>query len=196
MSWIPNRTEALALLQAYNQQESLVKHALAVEAVMLHFATLFEADNVEEWAVVGLLHDLDYEMYPDQHCRQTEAILKEKDMDPKLIRAIISHGYGMCTDVKPESDMEKVLYTIDELTGLITAAALMRPSRSVLDLSLKSLKKKYKAPSFAAGVDRSIIANGATLLGWELDRVLQETINGMQTAAADLGLDGSLADES
>ncbi len=190
MSWIPNRTEALALLEQYNRQDNLRKHALAVEAVMRHFAALFPGADADEWGLVGLLHDLDYEQFPEQHCTKTAEILRGVDLEPRLVRAIVSHGYGICSDVKPEIDLEKVLYTIDELTGLVTATALMRPSRSVLDLELKSLKKKFKTPSFAAGVNRDVVRQGAEWLGWELDRVLEETIRGMQTAAAALGLAG------
>lgn len=192
MSWMPNRAEALALLEQYNQQDNLRKHALAVEAVMRHFATLFTGADADEWGLVGLLHDLDYEKFPEQHCTMTAQILRDLDLEPRLVRAIVSHGYGICSDVKPESDLEKVLYTIDELTGLVTATALMRPSRSVLDLELKSLKKKFKTPSFAAGVNRDVVRQGAEWLGIELDRVLEETIRGMQTAAASLGLAGDI----
>ncbi|MDW7657825.1 MAG: hydrolase [Bacillota bacterium] len=192
MSWIPNRTEALDLLKRYNKQDGLIKHARSVEAVMRHFSTFFTGADADEWGIIGLLHDLDYEQYPDQHCQKTGEILQELDMEPRLVRAILSHGYGICTDIKPESDLEKVLYTIDELTGLVTASVLMRPSRSILDLELKSLKKKFKTPSFAAGVNRDIIRQGAEWLGWELDTVLLETINGMKAVAADLALDGSL----
>ena len=190
MSWIPSREEALELLKQYNSQEGLVKHALVVEAVMRHFAGFFPGSDVDEWGLVGLLHDLDYEKYPDEHCQMTEKILSDLDFAPHLLRAILSHGYGICTDVKPETDLEKVLYTIDELTGLVTATVLMRPSRSILDLGLKSLKKKFRSPSFAAGVDRELVQKGADLLGWELDKVMQETINGMKTAAEQLGMAG------
>lgn len=193
MGWIPDRTEALDLLKRYNKQESLIKHALAVEAVMRHFSTFFAGADADEWGNIGLLHDLDYEQYPDLHCQKTGEILKDLDMEPHLVRAILSHGYGICTDIKPETDLEKVLFTIDELTGLVTASVLMRPSRSILDLELKSLKKKFKTPSFAAGVNRDIIRQGADWLGWDLDTVLCETINGMKAAAAELALDGSLA---
>lgn len=190
MSWIPSRQEALDLLHKYNSQEGLIKHALAVEAVMRHFAGFFPGSNQDEWGLVGLLHDLDYEKYPEEHCQMTERILSELDFAPLLLRAILSHGYGICTDIKPETDLEKVLYTIDELTGLITATVLMRPSRSILDLGLKSLKKKFKSPSFAAGVDRELVQKGADLLGWELDRVMEETIKGMQAVANELDLAG------
>ncbi len=153
----------------------------------------FPGADPDEWGMAGLLHDLDYEKYPDQHCHKAAEILQDDGYDRTLIRAVMSHGYGIVTDIKPERDLEKVLYTIDELTGLITAAALMRPSKSVLDLELKSLKKKYKTPSFAAGVDRSIIEKGAEMLGWTLDDVLESTIQAMRTVATDIGLDGSAA---
>ena len=190
MSWKPNREQAWNLLKDYNQNQALIAHALAVEGVMRHFASFFAPEEKDTWGIIGLLHDLDYEQYPEEHCHKTESILKEKDVDPVWIRAIISHGYGICTDIKPETDMEKVLYTIDELTGLVNAAALMRPSRSVMDMNLKSLKKKFKTPSFAAGVNRDIVRQGSEMLGWELDRVMEETIQGMRQVAADIGLDG------
>lgn len=190
MSWKPNRAEAWTILTQYNQNESLVKHALAVEAVMRHFAGLFAGADADQWGVLGLLHDLDYEQFPDRHCHKTGEILADLDVDPDLIRAILSHGYGICTDIRPESEREKVLYTIDELTGLITASVLMRPSRSILDFEVASLKKKFKTPSFAAGVNRDIVRQGANWLGWELDRVLEESIRGMRTAADALGLAG------
>ena len=193
MPWKPDREQALSLLKTYNQTEALIAHALAVEGVMRHFAGYFAPEEADTWGIIGLLHDLDYEQYPDEHCHKTEAILKEKDVEPSWIRAIISHGYGICTDVRPESDMEKVLYTIDELTGLVHAAALMRPSRSVMDMNLKSLKKKFKTPSFAAGVNRDVIRQGSEMLGWELDRVMEETIQGMRKVASEIGLDGGAA---
>lgn len=196
MGWIPERSEALDLLQRYNQKENHIKHALAVEAVMRHFSQFFPDTDPDEWGIVGLLHDLDYEQYPEQHCKKTAEILEELDFEPRLLRAILSHGYGFCTDIKPISDMEKVLYTIDELTGLITANVLMRPSRSILDLELKSLKKKFKSPSFAANVNRDVIRQGADWLGWELDDILDETIKGMKKVASELGLDGSLNETS
>lgn len=153
----------------------------------------FPGADPDEWGMAGLLHDLDYEKYPDQHCHKAAEILQEEGYDNTFIRAVMSHGYGIVTDIKPERDLEKVLYTIDELTGLIMAAALMRPSKSVLDLELKSLKKKYKTPSFAAGVDRSIIEKGAEMLSWTLDDVLDSTIQAMRTVATEIGLDGSAA---
>ena len=187
------RDQAWELLTRYNQSESLRRHALAVEGTMRSLAARFPGADPEEWALAGLLHDLDYEQYPDQHCHKAAQILRDEGYAEPLVRAVLSHGYGIVTDTEPQSDLEKVLYTIDELTGLVTAAALMRPSRSVLDLELKSLKKKYKTPSFAAGVDRSIIENGAARLGWTLDDVLESTILAMREIAASIGLDGTLA---
>lgn len=192
MSIVPTRDQALEILKKYNRSDALQKHALAVEAVMLHFAELLQADNPHIWGITGLLHDLDYEMYPQEHCTKTAEILHNLDIDENIIRGAVSHGYGICSDIKPESDMEKVLYTIDELTGLVAAAVLMRPSQSVLDLTLKSLKKKFKTNSFAAGVDRDIIRSGAVAMGWELDQVLQETIVGMQKAAESLDMVGNI----
>ncbi|NCA98428.1 MAG: HDIG domain-containing protein [Clostridia bacterium] len=187
------REQAWELLKSYNQSESLRRHALAVEGTMRALSERFPGANQDEWGLAGLLHDLDYERYPDQHCHKAAEILQDEGYETTLIRAVMSHGYGIVTEVKPETDLEKVLYTIDELTGLVTAAALMRPSRSVLDLELKSLKKKYKTPSFAAGVDRAIIENGADMLGWTLDDVLESTIQAMRTVATEIGLDGSAA---
>lgn len=187
------RDQAWELLTRYNQSESLRRHALAVEGTMRSLAARFPGADPEEWALAGLLHDLDYEQHPDQHCHKAAQILRDEGYAEPLVRAVLSHGYGIVTDTEPQSDLEKVLYTIDELTGLVTAAALMRPSRSVLDLELKSLKKKYKTPSFAAGVDRSIIENGAARLGWTLDDVLESTILAMREIAASIGLDGTLA---
>lgn len=186
---IPTREQAWELLQEYNQSEALLRHGLAVEGVMRHFAGLLgESDQVELWGAVGLLHDLDYEKYPEQHCDKTEEIMTALNYDPAFIRAIISHGYTLRNDVEPLTTMEKTLYTIDELTGLIGAAALMRPSRSVMDLELKSVKKKYKDKRFAAGVNREIIEDGCRRLGMELDAVITETIMGMRTCADAIGL--------
>jgi len=186
---LPTRKEAFELLKEYNQDESLIKHALAVEAVMRYFATTFGEDE-EKWGVIGLIHDLDYEKFPQEHCKKTEEILKEHNWPDDYIRAVLSHGWGICTDVEPESKMEKVLYAIDELTGLIAATALVRPSRSVLDMKAKSVKKKWKDKSFAAGVDRSIIQKGSEMLGIELDELFTDTIMGMRQAAAQIGLQG------
>ena len=154
----PSREEAWQLLKEYNQDEHLINHALAVEGVMRHFATLYNED-AEKWGVVGLLHDLDYERYPKEHCEKVIEIMKDRNLDEELIHAVVSHGYGLVNNVKPENNMEKVLYTIDELTGLINATAIMRPSKSVLDLGVKSVKKKFKSNGFAAGVNREVIKN-------------------------------------
>ncbi|MGF7400368.1 HDIG domain-containing protein [Thermoanaerobacterium thermosaccharolyticum] len=186
-----NRDEAYALLKEYNKSESLITHALAVEAVMRHFAELFGEDE-EKWGIIGLLHDLDYEMYPNEHCKKVREILKERGWPEEYIHAIESHGWKICTDVEPVHKMEKVLYTIDELTGLITATALMRPSKSILDLEVKSVKKKWKQKSFAAGVNRDVIAEGAELLGMDLDKVIEETIIGMRDVADEIGLKGNI----
>jgi putative nucleotidyltransferase with HDIG domain len=186
---IPSREDAFQLLTLYNQNESLIKHALAVEAVMRHFAALFNKD-VEKWGIIGLIHDLDYEKYPDQHCKMTEKILKEEGWPEEYIESVISHGWGICTNVEPKKKMEKVLYTIDELTGLITACVLVRPSKSIMDLEVKSVKKKWRIPAFAAGVNREIIEKGAKMLGMELDDIIRETIAGMKAAAKNLDLDG------
>ncbi|HHV73056.1 hydrolase [Thermoanaerobacterium sp. PSU-2] len=186
-----NRDEAYKLLKEYNKSESLITHALAVEAVMRHFAELFGEDQ-EKWGIIGLLHDLDYEMYPNEHCKKVREILKEHGWPEEYIHAIESHGWKLCSDVEPVHKMEKVLYTIDELTGLITATALMRPSKSILDLEVKSVKKKWKQKSFAAGVNRDVIEEGAKMLNMDLDKVIEETIIGMRSVADEIGLKGNL----
>lgn len=185
------RQEAWELLTEYTETPALQKHALAVEAVMAHFGRL-EGEDEEVWGVAGLLHDLDYEKFPEEHCRKAEEIMRERGVDEIYIRAMSCHGYGICTDTKPESRMEKVLFTVDELTGLINAVCLMRPSRSVLDLEVKSVKKKFKDKSFAAGVDRETIRSGCEMLGMELDDVIRETIEGMRERAEEIGLKGNL----
>lgn len=190
--YIPNREEAYELLKKYNKSESLINHALAVESVMLHFAELFGEEDTEKWRIIGLVHDLDYEMYPEEHCKKTREILTEENWPEDYIRAIESHGWGLCSDVRPEEKMEKVLFTIDELTGLITATALMRPSKSLLDLKVKSVKKKWKTKSFAAGVDRDVIEEGANMLEMDLRDIIDETIKGMQKVAEEIGLKGEL----
>ena len=187
---VPTRDEALALLKKYNKTESLIKHALAVEGVMRYFARQ-RGEDEEKWGTIGLIHDLDYEQFPDQHCHKTEEILRENDWPEEYIRAVISHGWGICTEVKPESEMEKVLYTIDELTGLVVTTALVRPSKSVMDVKTKSVKKKWKDKRFAAGVDRSIIEKGAEMLGIELPDLINDTIMGMREVAEDIGLKGN-----
>ena len=190
MSKIPTRDEAFQLLKEYNTSESLIKHGLAVEAVMRYCARKRNADQ-EQWGIIGLIHDLDYEQYPEQHCRQTETILKEHDWPEDYIRAVVSHGWGICSEVKPESEMEKVLYAIDELTGLVTTTALVRPSKSVLDMKPKSVKKKWKDKRFAAGVDRSIIEKGAEMLDIPVSDLILDTIMGMREVAHEIGLKGT-----
>ena len=189
---IPSRAAAWELLNTYNQSESLIKHALAVEGVMRFMARKYDEDE-ELWGLVGLIHDLDYERFPDQHCRKTEEILKQNDWPEPIIRAVVSHGYGICTDVEPLSTLERVLFAVDELTGLVATTALVRPSKSVLDLKAKSVKKKWKDKRFAAGVDRGIIEKGAALLEVELGELITDTIMGMREVADDIGLRGTAA---
>lgn len=186
---IPSRDDALSLLKTYNKSESLIKHAFAVEGVMRYMARKYgEEESV--WGIVGLIHDLDYEQFPDQHCKKTEEILKANNWPDDLIRAVVSHGWGICTDVKPESTMEKVLFAIDELTGLVATSALVRPTKSVMDMKAKSVKKKWKDKRFAAGVDRSIIQKGADMLEVELGELITDTIMGMREVAEEIGLKG------
>jgi len=185
----PTRDEAWALLNKYNTNPGLVKHALAVEAVMRYMARKRGQDE-EAWGVVGLIHDLDYEQFPDRHCKKTEEILRERGWPEGLVRAVVSHGYGFCTDVEPQTEMEKVLYAIDELTGLVVATALVRPSRSVMDMAAKSVRKKWKDKAFAAGVNRAVIEDGARRLGMDLSDLITDTILGMREAAEELGLAG------
>ena len=186
---VPTREQAYELLTRYNKNESLIKHALAVEGVMRYFARKYGEDE-EKWGIIGLVHDLDYEKYPDQHCKKSEEILRQEGWPEEYIRAVVSHGWGICSDVKPETRLEKVLYAIDELTGLIVAAALVRPSKSVMDLKAKSIKKKWKEKRFAAGVDRSIIEKGAEMLGVDLSELITDTIMGMREVAEAIGLKG------
>lgn len=188
---VPTRQEAFELLREFNKNDSLIKHALSVEAAMRHFAELYNED-VEKWGIIGLVHDIDYEMYPEQHCIKARDILEGANWPEEYIHAVQSHGYGICIDVEPVETMEKVLFTIDELTGLITATCFLRPSKSILDLEVKSVKKKWKQKSFAAGVNRDVIQQGAERLGMDLDKVIDETINGMQKAAEEIGLKGNL----
>ncbi|UCG49570.1 MAG: hydrolase [Phycisphaerales bacterium] len=186
----PGRQDALALLKEYNKNESLIKHALAVEAVMRYCARKRGQDE-EKWGVIGLVHDLDYEQFPDRHCHKTEEILTSKNWPPEYIRAVLSHGWGICTDVEPRTDLEKLLYTVDELTGLVTATALVRPSKSVSDMKAKSVRKKWKDKSFAAGVNREIIEKGAAMLGMDLSELIGEVIMGMREVADEIGLKGN-----
>lgn len=186
-----DREAAEKLLKEYVKSETLLKHAITVEAVMRHFASLFNED-ADEWGIIGLLHDIDFEMYPDEHCHKTRSILEPRQWPESYIRAIESHGYKLCSDVEPITNQEKVLYTIDELTGLISATALMRPSKSLFDLTVKSVKKKWKQKSFAEGVNREVIEEGAANLKMDLDYVMEQTIEGMKKVAAQIGLDGNI----
>jgi putative nucleotidyltransferase with HDIG domain len=192
----PTRAQAFDLLREYNSNPSLIRHALAVESVMRHFAEVLGETDVEKWAVIGLIHDLDYEKYPESHCRKVREILAERSWPEDYIRAAESHGWRLCTDVEPIERMEKVLYTIDELTGLITAVAILRPSKSVLDLTAKSVRKKWKDKAFAAGVNRRVIEEGALSLGMDLDAIIAETIKGMQKVAETIGLRGEISEKA
>ena len=187
---IPTRIEAFELLKEYTSNPSLLRHALAVESVMRHFAGVLGEPDREKWGVIGLAHDLDYERHPESHCKKVREILMEKRWPEEYIRAIESHGWKLCTDVEPREPMEKALYAVDELTGLISAVAILRPSKSVLDLTAKSVKKKWKDKAFAAGVNRAVIEEGAKSLGMELDVLIAETIRGMQDVAEEIGLKG------
>lgn len=176
------REEAWELLTEYNQDEFHLLHAQTVENTMRYFAReLGFADEEEFWGIVGLLHDLDFEKYPEEHCIKSQEIMKERGIDEKIIHATASHGYAITVDIKPEHKMEKVLYAVDELTGLIGAVVLMRPSKSVQDLTLKSVKKKYKSKNFAAGCSREVIERGADMLGWTLEDLIQRTIDALKT---------------
>ncbi len=175
------RDEALKLLKEYNSEPFHLRHGLTVEGVMRYFARDLGYGNEEEkWGIVGLLHDLDFEKYPEEHCIKSQEIMREKGIDEDIIHATASHGYNLTVDIKPEHEMEKVLYAVDELTGLIGAAVLMRPSKSSKDLELKSMKKKFKDKKFAAGCSRDVIATGADMLGWSLDDLMDKTILAMR----------------
>ncbi|MHC4426443.1 MAG: HDIG domain-containing metalloprotein [Planctomycetota bacterium] len=186
----PSREEAFLLLKKYNKNEGLIKHALAVEAVMCYCARKRGQDE-EKWGVIGLVHDLDYEQFPEQHCRKTEEILNAENWPAEYVRAVVSHGWGICTDIEPQSELEKVLYAVDELTGLVVATALVRPSRSVMDMKTKSVKKKWKDRSFAAGVNRDVVEKGAEMLGVELGELISDVIMGMREVADEIGLKGN-----
>ena len=176
-----NRDEALQLLKKYNKDPFHIQHAITVEAVMKWFAKdLGYDEEAEHWGIIGLLHDIDFELYPEEHCLKAPELLREGGVSEDVIHAVVSHGYGITVDVKPEHEMEKVLFASDELTGLIWAAALMRPSKSTKDMELKSLKKKYKSKNFAAGCSREVIERGAELLGWELDDLLLKMLQAMK----------------
>jgi putative nucleotidyltransferase with HDIG domain len=183
----PTRDEAFTLLSQYTKNEALIKHGLAVEAIMRHFARTF-GEEEDVWGIVGLVHDIDYEQYPDQHCTMSKQILSDNNWPEEYIRAVVSHGWGMFTDTEPQTNMEKVLYAVDELSGLIIASALVRPSRSLMDLEPSSVKKKWKDKAFAAGVDRSIIEKGAAMLKMEIPDLISETIRAMRPIEKELGL--------
>jgi Predicted hydrolase (HD superfamily) len=189
MSKVPTREEAWELLTEFNKDDFHLKHARVVEGVMKHFAKELGYEQDEEfWGIVGLLHDLDFEMYPNEHCIKSQEILRDRGIDERINHATASHGYDLTVDIKPEHEMEKVLYAVDELTGLIGAAAIMRPSKSTLDLELSSVKKKYKTPKFAAGCSREVIEKGAAMLGWEIDELLQKTIYALREVEQTTGL--------
>ena len=181
------REQAYDLLTKYNHEPFHIQHALTVEGAMRWYANeLGHSDEAEFWAIVGLLHDIDFELYPEQHCVKAPELLRQGGVSEEMIHAIVSHGYGLCVDVKPELEMEKVLFAADELTGLIGAAARMRPSKSVSDMELSSLKKKFKDKKFAAGCSRDVIRQGAEMLGWELDTLLERTIQAMRPDEASI----------
>jgi predicted hydrolase (HD superfamily) len=187
MAHVPNRDEAWQLVVENTESEALVNHYFAVEAVMRRLARKYGEDE-EKWGVIGLAHDLDWERWPDEHCQKTRELLEAADCPEEYIRAIQAHGWKLCTDVEPLTTRENCLYAIDELTGLVTACALVRPSRSVLDLKVKSVKKKWKVPSFAAGANREVIQEGADRLGVELAELMEDVILGMQDVAEEIGL--------
>jgi predicted hydrolase (HD superfamily) len=182
-----DREAAWALLRQYNQEAFHLQHALTVEGVMRWYAQeLGYGDEADYWGVVGLLHDIDFEQYPEEHCLKAPELLRAGGVGEDVIRAVCSHGWGLTVDIQPEHEMEKVLFAADELTGLIWATALMRPSKSVQDLGLKSVKKKYKQSSFAAGCSREVIQRGADLLGWPLEELITKTIEAMRPAEAEI----------
>lgn len=184
-----NRETAFNLLTKYNKNQALISHALAVESVMKYFARKNNEDE-HYWGSVGLIHDIDYELYPDQHCHKSKEILESEGIDNETIQSVISHGWNLCYDVEPVKKMEKVLYTIDELTGLVNATVLMRPDKSIMELELKSVKKKFKSKGFASGVNREVILAGCEMIHMDLDEVILWTIEGMKESAEELGLKG------
>jgi putative nucleotidyltransferase with HDIG domain len=185
----PSRDTAIELFKKYNKSESLLKHALSVEGVMRYMAKKYGEDE-DKWGIIGLIHDLDYEMYPDQHCKMTEKILKENNWPEEYIRAVLSHGWGLASDVKPISLLERTIYAVDELTGLVATSALVRPSKSVMDMEARSVKKKWNDKRFAAGVNRSVIEKGAEMIGVTIDELITDCIMGMRSVAKEIGLDG------
>jgi predicted hydrolase (HD superfamily) len=187
MAVLVNRAEAFDLLKEYNKEPFHLMHALTVEGVMRWYAEQLGYDGDKEyWALVGLLHDIDFELYPEQHCQKAPELLRGGGVNDDMIRSICSHGYGICCDIKPEHEMEKVLFAADELTGLIFAAVKMRPSQSAADLEVSSLKKKFKDKKFAAGCSRDIIEQGANMLGWDLDKLFDLTIQAMRACEEDV----------
>lgn len=188
MGTVPTLEEAQSLLEEYNEDPFHLKHGKIVSGVMGYFAKEFDPENVDFWKVAGLLHDLDFEKWPEQHCIKEQELMRERGIDERLIHAVASHGYGLTVDVKPEHIMEKILFATDELTGLIGAVALMHPSKSVRDLQLKSVKKKFKSFSFASGCSRQVIQQGADMLGWTLDDLISRTLTAMQSLANELAL--------
>ena len=188
MGYVPNMEQARELLQTYNKDEFHLRHGEIVSGVMGYFAQEYDPEQAEFWKVVGLLHDLDFEMYPEEHCIKQQELMKEADLDERIIRATCSHGYGLTVEIKPEHMMEKILFATDELTGLIGAVAIMRPSKSVDDLELKSVKKKFKNLNFAAGCSREVIQQGADMLGWELDDLISKAIAAMRSLNPGMGL--------
>ena len=191
-SFIPDRDFAFAILKEYTRNESLIRHALTAEAVMRYFAELFCEEEVDKWGIIGLLHDIDYERYADKHCFMVREILSPHGFPEEYLRAIESHGYKLVNDIEPVETLERVLYATDELTGLIAATVVLRPGKSIMDLNVSSIKKKWKQKSFASGVNRQVIMEGAKMLGMELDVLIEHTIKGMRTVAEEIGLKGEL----
>jgi len=189
MTYIPNYEEALDLLKKYNKLDFHILHGQVVGGVMKYYAKKYDPENVDFWEIVGLLHDLDYGMYPDEHCVKQVELMEKHNIDERIIKSTVSHGYGLtATNVKPEHTMEKILFAIDELTGLICAATLMRPSKTVADMELKSVKKKFKDKAFAKGCSREIIKKGADELDWEINFLLEETLKAMKTLVDSLNI--------
>ena len=184
---LPTYEEALSLLNEFVRSDSLLKHSYAVEGVMRYMARKLGEDE-GKWAIIGLVHDLDYEEFPEQHCAKAQDILRERGWSEEYVRAVASHGWGLCNDIEPQTDLEKMLYAIEELTGLVTAVAIIRPSKSVKDLEAKSVMKKWKDKSFAAGVNRAVIEKGAEILGAEVRDLVDDVISGMREVADKIGL--------
>lgn len=188
MGYIPTVEEAYEILKRYNKDEFHLKHGKIVSGVMGYFAKEYDPERIDYWKVVGMLHDLDFELYPEEHCIKSQEMMKELNIDEGIIRATASHGYNITVDIRPELYMEKVLYAVDELTGLIGAVALMRPSKSVSDLEVKSVMKKFKSANFAAGCSRKVISDGATMLNMELTELIEKTIYAMRSLNPEMGI--------